>query len=41
VNHRRKSKKRNPLFIRVHNESLTFSAMRVNNPDLSPVGINR
>jgi hypothetical protein len=29
------------LFIRMHNEALTVAAMRVSNPDRSPVGINR
>jgi len=29
------------LFIRAHNETLPIVAMRVNNPDRSPVGINR
>jgi hypothetical protein len=29
------------LFIRTHNEPLTVAAMRVSNPDRSPVGINR
>jgi hypothetical protein len=33
--------KHNQLFIRVHNETLSVIAMRVNNPDRSPVGINR
>jgi hypothetical protein len=28
------------LFIGTHNETLSASAMRVNNPDRSPVGIN-
>jgi hypothetical protein len=29
------------LFIRTHNETLSLAAMSVNNPDRSPVGINR
>jgi hypothetical protein len=33
--------KRRQFFIRVHNESLSVSAMCVGNPDRSPVGINR
>jgi hypothetical protein len=28
-------------FIRTHNETLSVAAMRVNNPDRSPVAINR
>jgi hypothetical protein len=40
-NRRFKFKKRRQLFIRVHNEALTVAAMRVSNPDGSPVGINR
>jgi hypothetical protein len=28
------------LFIRAHNETLSVAAMRVSNPDRSPVGIN-
>jgi len=28
-------------FIRTHNEALTVVAMRIHNPDCSPVGINR
>jgi hypothetical protein len=31
--------KRSELFIRVHNETLSVVAMRVNNPDCSPFGI--
>jgi len=31
--------KRSQLFIRVHNETLSVAAMRVSNPDCSPVGI--
>jgi len=33
--------KRRQFFIRVHNETLTVVAVRVCNPDRSPVGINR
>jgi hypothetical protein len=33
--------KRRHFFIRVHDETLTVVAMRVSNPDRSPVGINR
>jgi hypothetical protein len=33
--------KRSQLFIRSHNETLSVAAMRVNNPDCSPVGIQR
>jgi hypothetical protein len=29
------------LFLGVHNEPLPIAAMRVRNPDCSPVGINR
>jgi hypothetical protein len=29
------------LFIRTHNETLSVVAMRVSDPDRSPVGINR
>jgi hypothetical protein len=29
--------KRSPLFIGMHNETLSVAAMRVNNPDRSPV----
>jgi hypothetical protein len=36
-----KFKKRRQLFIGVRNETLSVVAMRVNNPDCSPVGINR
>jgi hypothetical protein len=34
-------KKRSQLFIRVHNETLSIAAMRVSDPDRSPVGTNR
>jgi hypothetical protein len=33
--------KRGQLFIRTHNETLSVIAMRVCNPDRSPIGINR
>ena len=33
--------KRAQLFIRMHNEPLSVVAMRVNNPDRLPAGINR
>jgi hypothetical protein len=36
-----KFNKRRQLFIRTHNETLSVAAMRVSNPDRSPVGINR
>jgi hypothetical protein len=32
---------RGQLFIRTLNETLPIAAMRINNPDCSPVGINR
>ena len=32
--------KRSQLFIRTHNETLSIVAMRVCNPDCSPIGIN-
>ena len=41
ANRRFKVHKRSQLFIRPHNEPLPVVAMRVNNPDYSPVGINR
>ena len=34
-------RKRSLLLIRAHNETLSIVAMRVCNPDRSPVGINR
>ena len=34
-------KKRGQSFMRSHNETLSVVAMRVSNPDRSPVGINR
>jgi hypothetical protein len=40
-NRRFEFQKRSQLFIRVHNETLPVVAMRVNNPDRSPLGINR
>jgi hypothetical protein len=33
--------KRREYFIRVHNETLSVVAVRVRNPDRSPIGINR
>jgi hypothetical protein len=36
-----KFQKRSQLFICVHNETLSVAAVRVSNPDRSPVGINR
>ena len=36
-----KLKKRAQLFIRTHNETLSVVAMRVCNPDRSPIGITR
>jgi hypothetical protein len=33
--------KRRQFFIRTHNATLFVAAMRVNDPDRSPVGINR
>ena len=33
--------KRRQLFIRSHNETLSVVAMRIGNPDRSPVGVNR
>jgi hypothetical protein len=33
--------KRSQLFVRTHNEALSVIAVRVRNPDCSPVGINR
>jgi hypothetical protein len=41
ANRRFEFQKRCQLFICVHNETLSVVAMRVNNPDRSPVGINR
>jgi hypothetical protein len=32
--------KRGQLFIGMHNKTLSIAAMRVSNPDCSPVGIN-
>jgi hypothetical protein len=40
-NYSREFKKRSQLFVGVHNEALTVAAMRISNPDRSPVGINR
>jgi hypothetical protein len=39
-NCRFKFQKRRQFFIGTHNETLSVAAMRVNNPDCSPVGIN-
>jgi hypothetical protein len=39
INRRFKFEKRRQLFIGMHNETLSVSAMRVSNPDGSPVGI--
>jgi len=36
-----KFKKRCELFVGVHNKTPSVVAVRVNNPDRSPVGINR
>jgi len=36
-----KFQKRRQHFIRTHNETLSIAAIRVCNPDRSPVGINR
>ena len=36
-----KFQKRNQLFLRTHDKTLSVVAMRVCNPDCSPVGINR
>ena len=41
ANHGFQFEKRAQLFIRSDNEALTVAAMRVSNPDRSPVGINR
>ena len=41
ANRRFEFQKRRQLFIRTHNETLSVVAMRVSNPDRSPVGINR
>jgi hypothetical protein len=40
ANRRFKFHKRGQLFLRMHNETLSVAAMRVNNPDRSPVGIH-
>jgi hypothetical protein len=36
-----KFQKRSQLFIRAHNEPLIVAAMRVNNPDRSPIGVGK
>ena len=41
ANHHLQFYKRSQLFLRVHNETLSVAAMRVGNPDRSPVRINR
>jgi hypothetical protein len=41
ANHRFHLHKSRQLFIGMHNETLSVVAMRVCNPDCSPVGINR
>jgi hypothetical protein len=41
ANRRFKFQKRTQFFIRSRNETLSVVAVRVNNPDRSPVGINR
>jgi hypothetical protein len=41
ANRRFKFHKRRQQFIRTHNETLSVVAMRVHNPDRSPVGMNR
>jgi hypothetical protein len=41
ANSRFQFQKRGQLFIRVHNELVSVAAMRVNNPDRSPVAIER
>jgi hypothetical protein len=41
ANRRFQFQKGGQLFIRTHNETLSVAAMCVNNPDRSPVGINR
>jgi hypothetical protein len=40
VNRRFRLQKRNQLFVRSHNETLSVIAVRVSNPDRSPFGIN-
>ena len=39
-NHSRKFEKRHQLFIRVHNETLSAAAVRINNPDRAALRIN-
>jgi hypothetical protein len=41
ANRRFQFQKRSQLFIRTRNETLALAAMRVCNPECSPVGINR
>jgi len=40
ANRRFKFKKHSQLFIRSHSETLSVAAMRINNPDRSPLQIN-
>jgi hypothetical protein len=40
TNRRFQFQKRSQLFLRTHNETLSVIAMRVGNPDCSPVGIH-
>jgi hypothetical protein len=39
-NYSREFKRRSQLFVRRHNETLSVVAVRVSDPNLSPVGIN-
>ena len=41
TNRRLQFQKRSQYLIRTHNETLSVIAMRVHNPDRSPVGVNR
>jgi hypothetical protein len=41
ANRRFKFEKRRQLLIRTHNETLSVAAVRIDNKDRSPVGINR
>ncbi len=41
TSHRFEFQKRRQLFIRAHNEPLPVATVRINNPDCSPVGIDR
>jgi hypothetical protein len=40
ANRRFEFRKRSQQFIRVHNETLSVAAMRINNPDCSPVAVH-